>query len=340
MNYYYPGPNGVPFYSPPPPTPQQIEKNELRRVAGFVGAIMLLSAVTLQFTYSIVVSLLSVFGFLSPDAIRMEQLGLSNTAFLCVYACIYALAMGLPLTLLIGRKSLFRHSFHKDSLSAGRLFLYVIAAVGGCMFANIVTSIFMTFWESWGFPVPTPPEMMESTPISLILNLFVIAVLPAILEEALFRGCVLRVLRPYGNGLAIVVSSVLFSLMHGNIRQIPFALIVGLILGWLYVASNSLWLPILVHFVNNALSVIMDYCSSFMSDGATSIFYTGIIYGLSVIGGIALLILFVLGTLRAKENPHRSTLRVSERVGVLFNSPAFVISVLVFVGLAALELMV
>ena len=206
------------------------------------------------------------------------------------------------------------------------------------MAANIVTSILMAMFENWDIPVPEMPEMMESTPISLLLNLFIIAVLPAVLEEAVFRGCVLRVLRPFGDGFAIIVSAVLFSLMHGNIRQIPFAFIVGLILGRLYVITNSLWLPMIVHFINNALSVTMEYLAFDLSESGAAVFYGGIIYGLTAVGAVTALVLLFTRKNRVSMNGNNTCLRTGDRVSTLFKSPAFVISILVFIGLAGLEL--
>lgn len=338
MNYSYPGPYNAPPYAPPPPTPQQSERRELRSAAGFIGVLMLFLTITMQFTYSLVILLLTLVGFLPPQAAMMNQLGLDNTTFLCVYACVYTLAMGLPLLLVMGRRHLFSLKPHTQPITAGNTFLSVLAAVGGCMAANIVTSILMAMLENWDVPIPDMPDMMESTPTSLLLNLFIIAVLPAILEESVFRGCVLRVLRPFGDGFAVVVSALLFGLMHGNIRQIPFAIIVGLILGWLYVVTNSLWLPMTVHFINNALSVVMEYLAFDLTESGTAVFYSGIIYGLAALGAVtALVLLFTRGS-RMKMARSNTCLRMGDRVSTLFKSPAFVISVFVFIGLTILEL--
>ena len=160
--------------------------------------------------------------------------------------------------------------------------------------------------------------MLEPTWISLILNIFVIGILPAVLEEAVFRGCVLRVLRPYGDGFAVVISAILFGLMHGNIRQIPFATLVGLILGWLYVTTNSIFWPMLIHFINNALSVIMEYCAFGMSDQGVSVFYGGIIYGLAAVGAMsALLILLIRGS-QLRIDRRDTSLHTGGKVAALF----------------------
>lgn len=73
-----------------------------------------------------------------------------------------------------------------------------------------------------------------------------------IIEELMFRGVIMRQLRPAGKNFSIVASAVLFGLFHGNLIQIPFAILVGLVLG--YVATEySLGWAILLHMFNNMI---------------------------------------------------------------------------------------
>lgn len=337
MNSYYPGP----YYSPSfvPPMPQNTEKKDLRRTATFVGLMMLLLTATMQFTYPVVALLLMSFGYLPQDALMQDELGLGNTQFLVIYGCVYTLAMGLPLLLAIPYHRLFTKKYAYKPMSFGINFFAVLGAVGGCMGANIITSYILTILYEFGVPIPESPQMMEHTPISLLLNLFIVAVLPALLEEAVFRGCVLRSLRPYGDGFALVVSAVLFGLMHGNIRQIPFATIVGLVLGWLYVSTNSIWMPMLIHFINNALSVCMEYFSDGYTDTRANVFYAAIVYGLAIVGGVAVLIVMSRRGTQLRMEKCDSTLRFGEKIGALFKSAAFIIALCIFVILTGLELM-
>ena len=82
------------------------------------------------------------------------------------------------------------------------------------------------------------------------------AVIPALVEEILFRGTVCRVLCVYGKGTAVVISAVLFALMHTNIEQLLYTFVAGLFFGWLYVETKSVIFPILMHFLNNFISVM------------------------------------------------------------------------------------
>ena len=69
-------------------------------------------------------------------------------------------------------------------------------------------------------------------------------------EEILFRGLVLRSLQPYGKKFAILVSSLLFGLFHGNLMQAPFAFAVGLVMGYVALEYHIGW-AIVLHLINN-----------------------------------------------------------------------------------------
>jgi len=95
-------------------------------------------------------------------------------------------------------------------------------------------------------------------PYQIIIYFIYSAIIPAVVEELLFRGTVCRSLTVYGKGTAVVISAVLFSLMHANIEQLLYTFIAGLFLGWLYVESKNIIYPILLHFINNGISALGD----------------------------------------------------------------------------------
>lgn len=92
-------------------------------------------------------------------------------------------------------------------------------------------------------------------PYQILLYIVSTAVVPALCEELLFRGTVCKALMPYGKRSAVLISAVLFSLMHTNIEQTLYTFVGGLLLGWIYVNTESVIYPILLHFINNSVSV-------------------------------------------------------------------------------------
>ncbi len=92
---------------------------------------------------------------------------------------------------------------------------------------------------------------------SLIPALFSHALLPAILEEALFRYLPLRLLAPRSRRGAVLISAFFFAFVHRDLFQIPYAFTAGVILMAIDIATDSVIPSVLIHFINNALSVGM-----------------------------------------------------------------------------------
>jgi uncharacterized protein len=98
----------------------------------------------------------------------------------------------------------------------------------------------------------------------LMLNLVMIAVIPAVGEELLFRGLIQRHLgESFKNvHLAIIVTAVIFSLVHMQIYSFLPRFFLGIVLGYLLFIGRSIWYPIMAHFINNALGVIFYYLAN------------------------------------------------------------------------------
>ncbi|MDR2557167.1 MAG: CPBP family intramembrane metalloprotease, partial [Bacteroidales bacterium] len=101
--------------------------------------------------------------------------------------------------------------------------------------------------------------LSQNTSILITLNVLVIALLPAIGEELFFRGVVLRVLLEWWKKkhIAVWVSAVIFSTLHFQFFGFIPRILLGVLLGYAYVYSGSLIVPIFVHFVNNASAVLL-----------------------------------------------------------------------------------
>lgn len=336
--YYTQPPMG--YYYAPPPTPEQCEKKCLRSDSNFVGFVMLGVVAGTQLTFTLLALLLCAVGVLDIHNLGVPQMGLSHVEFLLFYGVVYLIAMVLPaviVALCSGRR--YFPLGPAERFPSGIAFLGLLSAVGACMLANIFANMFVQFLHQFGVPIPQPPDMMQNSPISFVLNLVIFAVLPALAEELVFRGYVLRSLRPYGDGFAVVVSSVLFGLMHGNVSQIPFALCVGLVIGWLYVSTNNIWLPIAVHFCNNAISVLASYLSMTASPESASLFSLLIFGGLIVMGVIAAVILFVTHPEICRPKTNACCLSAGQKAGTAFSSPALAIACVIFVILTFVEIL-
>ena len=130
------------------------------------------------------------------------------------------------------------------------------------MLANTATEIISNNLSFFGIENTAVIEENAVTPLAFALNILSTAVVPAFAEEFAYRGIFLGVLRKYGDAFAIVTSAIVFGAMHGNLGQIPFAFILGLLFGFLTCKTNSIIPAIIVHFINNFYAVIMNTLSN------------------------------------------------------------------------------
>lgn len=134
------------------------------------------------------------------------------------------------------------------------LYLFIgIAVITGAAYVN---SYMVSIFDYASFSEEVLWNQSTSSNYQLMLAFLTTAVIPAFVEEFLFRGLILSNLRPYGTTTAVVASAVLFGMMHQNIEQLFYTTVAGLVLGYLYVKTESLWPCILMHFVNNFISVL------------------------------------------------------------------------------------
>ncbi len=132
---------------------------------------------------------------------------------------------------------------------------------------------------------------------TLFMFLVLLALLPAVCEEFLFRGVILNGLRKYGLVVSVGVSSLFFSLMHMNLLQLPYTLCLGIIFGIVVYYTKNIWLSIIMHFVNNATVLILAFIAGENAD--TFVWYE-ILIGVLGLALLAVGIYFLIKILNKK----------------------------------------
>ncbi|MFI3289856.1 MAG: CPBP family intramembrane glutamic endopeptidase [Rikenellaceae bacterium] len=90
-----------------------------------------------------------------------------------------------------------------------------------------------------------------------IYMLIALLIVAPIFEELLCRGVILEAIRrKHGGWIACVVSSLMFGVMHFEPQSILNAFMIGLLLGYLYIRTNSIFAPIIIHFLNNVMAYL------------------------------------------------------------------------------------
>lgn len=158
--------------------------------------------------------------------------------------------------------------------------------VNATLILSIVLLPLIAILAQWNEAIPFPDKMatwmramedqsdailrvltVDHTSNTLLLNLITLALVPAVCEEFMFQGTIQNFISKWSAKphLAIWLTAVIFSAIHLEFYGFIPRLLLGAYLGYLFYWSGSLWLPILAHFLHNALSVIVDY--TFMGRG-------------------------------------------------------------------------
>ena len=133
----------------------------------------------------------------------------------------------------------------------------VISLFGIQYFIGIIDK----FLDVIGYPLEKGLAVLNPTSVGkYFLCVLLLAILPAIGEELIFRGVILHGLRTrFNDVIAVVISAGMFALMHGNLQQLVYPFLLGLIMGWIVLRTGSLISSIIVHFINNFLVVTFSY---------------------------------------------------------------------------------
>lgn len=128
-------------------------------------------------------------------------------------------------------------------------------------------------------------EVFDEISVSPIILILSVSVVAPIYEEIIFRGILLKGMSKKINPIvALVITSLFFAIVHMNIPQGINAFFLGLVLGFIYLKTGSIYLSIFAHFVNNILALSIS--SSFLIIGGK---YVIGIHGMFLILGIILL---------------------------------------------------
>lgn len=138
----------------------------------------------------------------------------------------------------------------------------------------------------------------------LVLNLVVLALIPAICEELLYRGIIMNGLRKFGDVGAIFISALFFALAHGSAMQFFYQFILGVVLSAVVIKTGSIVASAVVHFLNNAIVVVYQYI--YAHTGATEPAFTpaiiAIAFSVAIVAGLLLWLIFHFTKENNKEN--------------------------------------
>lgn len=220
------------------PTLRELNKQQS---AGFCFSASALASMLFSFLFVGILSAVNYKGGTQPDWYLYCSFLLPQLAFVAV-ALLAFLKIKVPVREVVGKPSV-------------KYFLLAVAMQFGLLSLSQLNGWFVGVLEGIGY-VPAPVVIPSTQGFGLVGALFVVALLPAIMEEVIFRGFLMRGLRGFGSVASILLCGALFSLYHQNPVQTAYQFCCGVAFALIALRSGSVLPTVLAHFLNNAVIVL------------------------------------------------------------------------------------
>jgi membrane protease YdiL (CAAX protease family) len=239
-------------------TPETFEeRRKVRKIANTIGVALLIVLAISEIAVYFLRFVLTAFGLWNTKTIAF----ISDPAFTQIFNAVFSVIMFTIPFVIVFKVQNVRISglikLKKPKLSD--ILPYGLLGVGFCSIANITVAYMGSIFSQFGIKYHVDYGKKPEGLFGFMLTFIAVAIIPALVEEFACRGIILGSIRKYSDSFAVLTSAIVFGILHGNFQQIPFAFLVGLILGYVTVKTNSIWTAVAIHCFNNAVSVIFDY---------------------------------------------------------------------------------
>lgn len=235
---------------------------------GLTGIGMILGALI---SFSIVSAILHIpFSEMQKVIMQPEHASMAQLA----NALASIIAFGLPsivLAILVKGNWMANMGF-APMKSYQSLGIVILVALTGMILSGALGSLtekipIPTDFKNWaeGLEAQYKKAMLSMTHMSslkdLAFALLAVAIIPSIIEEVYFRGTLQKIVldltgKPFA---AIILTAIFFSAIHFSFFGFLSRMALGIVLGYVYHYSKTIWLPILLHFLNNGIAVVILY---------------------------------------------------------------------------------
>ena len=330
----YPQPQYAPAYAVRPvipPDPKKVYSKSIRKDSNRLSWMVLAGIFGMSFLYLFLSFALGIFGY---PYISGEFSGMSEEVYYALSCFYYVVGMFLPFLLM----TLVSKISVNELIPVRKTgFFYavfcILFGVGVCLAANYPSNLVSYLLEEVGLSGELPQSPLPKGIVGAILYFINIAIIPPFVEEFAFRGVILSRLRKYGNGFAVLATSILFALFHGNLIQLVFAFCCGMIFGWIVVKTGNLFLTIIIHAINNGFSVATELWYEASPTDQTDLLQTILFFGLIALGALALFFLILRHREFFKKTPGavRPPYSFGRRLAMLVLNPGFIALFVYFV---------
>lgn len=148
------------------------------------------------------------------------------------------------------------------NIPCSKILYYTVISIGISIIFGILTNLINLFLMQFGLQMTTPDFSVKNDVFYNMILILSTCIIAPIFEELFFRGLILQALKRYGNVFAILTTSILFALLHGNLMQAIPVFALSLVISYAVLRSNNILTGILIHFINNSLSTFESFFSN------------------------------------------------------------------------------
>ncbi len=314
------------------------EEHDLKKRSNGIGLALLAVYLLMNLLPLFFIGIADSCGFNLPSSIGVGFGGMHPALYYLVTGNAYLWSTVLPFALYLRlSKTPAAEVMPFRRAGFGRCAALVAAGLAVCVCANYAANLLTQNLALIGVYPYLPDSPYSGDLLSLLLFVATSALIPAFVEEFIFRGVIMGSLRRFGKGFAVFASALIFGLFHGNLVQIPFAFLVGLALGFVAIQTQSLWPAVWVHFLNNFYSCAM----TIVARNAPEELYTLVFLCVTLCMLLAGFIGFACLACKDKQlfslSGEGSALSFRVKTGYLFATPGMIL-VMVFILLQTLLL--
>lgn len=200
--------------------------------------------------YAVQMGVMAVVGAVKPE-------WLQNTTINLILAVLPLYLVGMPVLIALVKRMPGKAP-EKKHISPGQFLLALIMCFALMYCGNIVGTVITTIVGVLKGSAVDNALMTYATGANMVVTFLYMVICAPILEEYIFRKLIVDRTVKYGQGVAIVLSGLMFGLFHGNLNQFAYAFLLGLFLAFLYVKTGDLKVTIGLHMCINFMGAVVS----------------------------------------------------------------------------------
>ena len=234
----------------------------MKKTAQMIGYAMLLYlAVTfaVEFLLVLIVEVIAMVYMLMTGGAMESAMAIAMNGWFLMITSVISSYIAAPLSAWLLVRKLPNATFDKSKLTSGGVLMSGCVSLGTLyLFGYLSEGILWIVSKVTNTTVEQLNAVNQmSEQFSVLQYVLLVCVAAPIFEELFFRGLIIKKMLVHGKVAAIVLSAAVFGLVHGTLSQIPYALALGFVLGYIYIKHGNIYLNIGLHMVMNFMGGVL-----------------------------------------------------------------------------------